>query len=334
MQAFVTGSTGMVGHNLVRLLVAQGHRVRALVRSEEKAQRLLGDLDIEFVVGDMEDVAGFAEHLAGCDGLFHTAAYFREYFGRGDHWAKLQQINVDGTIDLLTAAEAQGVQKAIYVSSSGVIGAHPGTNVGDETSAPGAFSMENLYFRSKVLAEERIAQWLQTHTMPVVLILPVAILGPADAAPTRSGQLVVDFLNGKLPAVPPGGFTLVDARDVADALLAAVECGASGERYIIHNRYHSIADILDAAADAAGKPCAGIRLTPWMGMLYARTSEFLGRVTNTEPQATVSAMRTLLDGLRIESDKAQKALGITPRPLDDTMQATVQWFREHGYIEG
>ena len=78
MHAFVTGSTGLLGNNLVRQLVAQGHRVTGLIRSEAKARDLLGDLDVAFVRGDMRDVAGFADALRGCDALFHTAAYFRE----------------------------------------------------------------------------------------------------------------------------------------------------------------------------------------------------------------------------------------------------------------
>jgi dihydroflavonol-4-reductase len=105
MKAFVTGATGLLGNNLVRELLGRGYEVKALVRSREKAEKLFGDLAIEYVVGDMEDVPAFAAELAGSDVLFHTAAYFREYYQPGeDHWGKLKRINIDGTVEILNAA--------------------------------------------------------------------------------------------------------------------------------------------------------------------------------------------------------------------------------------
>src|SRR5918994_6485261 len=114
MKAFVTGATGLLGNNLVRALRAEGHDVRALVRSDTKARQLLGDTGAELVLGDMEDVPGFAETLAGCDVVFHTAAYFREYYASGDHWPKLKAINVHGTLALAEAAHTRGVRRLIH----------------------------------------------------------------------------------------------------------------------------------------------------------------------------------------------------------------------------
>ncbi len=115
MQAFVTGSTGLLGNNLVQLLVEQGYKVKALVRSKTKAAKLFGDLDVSLVEGDMLDIDSFASELVGCNVLFHTAAYFREYYQPGNHWEMLENINVKGTIKLLTAAEKQGIKKVIYL---------------------------------------------------------------------------------------------------------------------------------------------------------------------------------------------------------------------------
>ncbi len=125
MRAFVTGSTGLLGNHLVRLLVAQGHHVKALARSREKAAKLFGDLAITIVQGDLLDVSRFAPELAGCECLFHTAAYFREYFQTGGHWDLLEQTNITGTIALLHEAERRGMRKVIYVSTVGVISATP-----------------------------------------------------------------------------------------------------------------------------------------------------------------------------------------------------------------
>src|SRR5260370_38939219 len=116
MEVFVTGAPGLLGSNLVRALRAEGLWVRALVRSTEKAQRQLGDTGAELVVGDMENVPGFVGALDGVEVLFHTAAYFREYYAAGDHWPKLEAINIRGTLALAEAARARGVKRLIDTS--------------------------------------------------------------------------------------------------------------------------------------------------------------------------------------------------------------------------
>ncbi len=332
MKAFVTGSTGLLGNNVVRHLVAQGHSVKALARSSEKTRKLFGDLDVEVVVGDMEDIPGFEAAMAGCDVVFHTAAYFREYYGTGDHWHKLEAINVQGTVNLLDAAEAAGVGKVIYVSSSGVIGATPTGEPGDETTPPDENTLRNLYFRSKVLAEERITDWLKTHHLPVVLILPAAIFGPGDAAPTTIGQLIVDFLHGELPIIPPGGLGVIDARDVAQSMLAAVDKGRSGERYIIRNRYASIKEILNIIAKISGQPMPRIRPSYPVMLAFAQLSEWGARLTGNDPLITVGEVHTLNSQPERLSDKARQELEFAPRPVEDTLRDEVMWFVENGYI--
>src|SRR5262245_344899 len=150
MRAFVTGSTGLLGNNLVRLLSEQGYEVTALVRSRAKAARLLVGLNVALVEGDMRDVAAFSPALHGCDGVFHTAAYAREYYQPGDHWTELSAINVQGTLALLAEAERRGVTKLISTSSNGVIGARPSGAPSDERDPPDARAQENLYVKSKL----------------------------------------------------------------------------------------------------------------------------------------------------------------------------------------
>src|SRR5262249_15265137 len=159
----------------------------------------------------------------------HTAAFFREYYTPGDHWKTLERLNVTGTIELLEAAERAGVRKAIHTSSSGVIGPNPNGGPGDETCPPGEISQQNLYFRSKVVAEQEIATFLQRSKLDVSLALPGWMFGPRDAAPTHSGRMVVDFCKRKLPGIVPGGATVADARDVADGMIRAAERGGRGE---------------------------------------------------------------------------------------------------------
>jgi dihydroflavonol-4-reductase len=256
MRTFVTGSTGLLGNNLVRTLLASGHEVLALARSKEKAARELGDTDANVVIGDMTDVSAFAGALSGVDVLFHTAAYFREYYGPGDHAAQIDRINVEATMELARAAHTRGVRKMIHTSSSILIGLKPDGSPGDETTEPSPIVAHNLYFLSKRKAEALLRDYSRETGLFIAFVLPAWMWGPHDAAPTPSGQLVHDALLHKLPpAVPPGGGSVVDARDVAAAMLRIAEIGRSGERYIASGMFvqlHEIVTLLAALTGARG----------------------------------------------------------------------------------
>jgi dihydroflavonol-4-reductase len=317
----------LLGSNLIGLLIEQGHEVTALVRSRRKAAQVLGDQPVTLVEGDMGNVDAWASALAGCDTLFHTAAYFREYYAPGDHWATLKAINIDATLQLFTAAEAHGVAKTIYVSSSGVIGPNPGGGPSDETTPPGSGAMENLYFRSKVLGEQAIAQFLETHALDVVLILPGWIFGPGDGAPTTSGQIVLDLLDRKLPAIPPGGSAIVDVRDVAQAMVNAVTRGRRGERYIVSGRYASLADVARTVERVADVPAPKLRLPYSVALTYAWVAQTYALLTSTPTVVTVNGIRSMHDHIDLSWAKAERELGATFRPLENTLRDEVAWFR-------
>lgn len=326
MRAFVTGGTGLLGSNLIRLLLDQGHYVTALVRSQRKAAQVLGDLPLTLVEGDMENVDCWAATLTGSDVLFHTAAYFREYYAPDGHWSTLKAINIDATLQLFAAAEAHGVVKTIYVSSGGVIGPNPAGGPSDETSLPGKGAMENLYFRSKVLGEQAIARFLETHALDIVLILPGWIFGPGDGAPTTSGQVVLDLLGRKLPAIPPGGSAIVDVRDVAQAMISAVTRGRCGERYIVSGPYASLADVAQTVERVAGVQAPKLRLPYAVALTYAWVAQTYARLTGTSTLVTVNGVRSMQERINLSSTKAERELGATFRPLEDTLRDEVAWF--------
>jgi dihydroflavonol-4-reductase len=336
MNALVTGGTGMLGHNLVRQLLEAGWHVKALVRSKQKAHKLLGGLNLEIVEGDMERVAEFTAALEDVTAVFHTAAYFREYGGRNaDEWATLKRINIDGTLQLLEAAERAGVQSFVNTSSSGTIGVKPGNRPGDETTPPDAKQLRNLYFQSKVDSDAAISHWLETtRQMKVVTIKPGWMFGPRDAAPTAAGGLVLQFLNRELPGIMDGGGSVTDPRDVAAAMLNAVERGRHDESYAVAGRYASLEEIMLTLERVSGVPSPRAKLPQWLLEMLSRADEFRARVTNTPVRLPLVGIQTLHLKRGVDSSKAQRELGASFRPLEDTLRDTVQWFREHGYVNG
>src|SRR6185295_10819030 len=135
----------------------------------------------------------------------------------------------------------RGVRRLVHTSSSGAVGATGNGSEADEDTPPGELQRTNLYFRSKVDGDAAIGAWRAARGLEVVEILPGWMWGPGDAGPTAAGQLVMDFLGRQIPAVPDGGTSVVDARDVAEAMLAAAERGRAGERYIVAGAYCEVA---------------------------------------------------------------------------------------------
>jgi len=327
MKVFVTGSTGLLDNNLVRLLEQRGFDVVGLVRSEEKAKRSLGDLKATFVKGDLRDVAGFGAAMDGCAAVFHTAAYFREYYQPGDHAQALDDINIKGTLTLMDEADRRGVRRFIHTSSSGTIGTKPDGSPGDEDTPPGPVQLANLYFRSKVEGDAKIRARKGKNGMEVVEILPGWMWGPGDAAPTAAGRMAQDFLARNIPGIVKGGTCMVDARDVGAAMVTALEKGRAGEKYIVAGTFHSLEDVLQGLEKASGVPAPKMRLPHPVVMTFAFIQELIGRLTGREVLVTREGVRAMHGNHRVTSAKAERELTATFMPLEETLKDVVGWYR-------
>lgn len=329
MRVFVTGATGLLGNNLVRALRAQGHEVAALVRSKTKADMLLAGTGATVVVGDMRDVNGFAHTLAGVDAVAHTAAYFREYYAPGDHASALEDINIEGTLALLLAADAHGIRRFVHTSSSGTVGKPASGSQANEDTPVSAAQLTNLYFKSKVDGDHRIGAFVPKSGMTIATVLPGWMFGPGDAGPTSAGKLIMDCIAGKLPGVPPGGTCIVDARDVASAMVAMLERDVHGERFLVAGRYHTLREVLDAARHAAGQKPLTFSFPAWLAISLAHASEAWARLTHSAPMIPLEGVRIMLEDFRASSAKAERELGVRFRPLEETLRDVVRWYDAH-----
>jgi len=333
MRAFVTGSTGLLGNSLVRTLLQAGHEVWSLARSTERARRELGDTAARIVVGDVRNVAEFAYDLKGVDIVFHTAAYFREYYNAGDHSNAIELTNIRGTLELAEAAHAMGVGKLIYTSSAGIIGLQPDGSPGDEQTPPWLGTTKNLYLKSKVRAEQLLREFSRGKRFFIASALPSWMWGPHDVGPTPSGRLVFDAIAHKLPPMlPPGGSSVVDARDVAAGMLRIAEIGRSGERYILSSGFAELADIIANLAVLTGRQPPKRHIPFAAAVALATAAETWSRIKGTTSPMSVEAIRLMNARLRVTSAKAEKELGVTFRPFTATLADTVSWAmtRVHG----
>ena len=333
--AFVTGATGLLGNNLVRELLADGWRVRALVRSPEKAARQFAGLGVEIVQGDMLNVPGFAEALAGVDVIFHTAAYFRDSYKGGSHWPALKAANVDGTRALLAAAHGAGVRRFIHVSSIAVLDGAPGALI-DETMLRQERDADD-YYRSKILSDREVLAFLDAHPdFWAAMVLPGWMHGPGDIGPTSAGQTVLDVAEGRLPGVPPGSFSVVDARDVARATVLVNARGRRGERYLAAGRHMTMAELIPLIGAATGARAPTRRIPRALFYLIAAGNEVYARLTGKPVLLSWAMARTVAreaDRSRYDPGKSARELGLTFRPVAETLADAVAWFRASGALQ-
>src|SRR3954447_13890515 len=316
--ALVTGASGFLGWHVARVLVERGHTVRALVRPGSKA----AGLDVEEVTGDLRDAASVERAAAGCGTVFHVAADYRL-------WAKdpsdLYRSNVDGTRNVLTAARMAGVERVVYTSTVGCIGI-PHDGVGDETTPVSLADMAGDYKRSKFLAEQVVMEFARDG-FPVVIVNPTAPIGDHDVKPTPTGKIVVDFLNGDMPAFIDTGLNVVDVRDTAEGHLLACERGRAGERYILGAENLTLAQILQKLAGITGRKAPTTRLPYAVAYCAGACSTAWAGLTGTPPRVPLDAVRMARKKMWVTHEKAHRELGFNPGPAETALRRAVDWFR-------
>ncbi|WLI44110.1 SDR family oxidoreductase [Pseudomonas beijingensis] len=333
--AFVTGATGLLGNNVVRALLKRNIKVKALVRSAEKAKKQFGGLPVEWIEGDMLNVDAFSHALQGCDALFHTAAYFRDSYKGGKHWQKLYDTNVTGTERLLQAAYAAGIRRAVHTSSIAVLKGNK-DQVIDETMSRSEQEADD-YYLSKILSEQKVQQFLAQHPdMFIAMVLPGWMFGPGDIGPTSSGQFLLDFVGQKLPGVLPGSFSVVDARDVAEHQIAAITRGRSGERYLAAGNHMDMKSIFQALASVSGVKAPERKVPLLMLRIIALIYEGYYRITKKPvliSTSTVKLMAQEQGRTHFSHKKSSRELECQFRPVAETLTDTLDWYRNNNYTD-
>lgn len=317
----VTGASGFIGWHVARVLLERGHRVRALVRASSR----VAELDVERVEGDLRDASSLERAVQGCGLVFHVAADYRLWVRRPQ---EMYESNVEGTRSLIAAAERAGVERFVYTSTVGCIGVPKG-GIGDESQTVSLEEMSGPYKRSKFMAEQ-VAMEAARSGFPMVIVNPTAPVGDHDAKPTPTGKIIVDFLNGNLPAYIETGLNLVDVRDVAEGHVLACERGQVGHRYILGAENLTLGKILAKLAAITGKPAPTTKLPYAVAYAAGVVTTAWAQVSGKPPLAPLDAVKMARKKMFVSGERARVELGFKPGPVEYALQRAVDWSRANG----
>ncbi len=326
MQIFVTGGTGFVGANLVRLLLQEGYQVRVLVRATSRLDSLQG-LDVDCVEGDLMD-PDLARSLRGCQALFHVAAHYSLWQSARP---QLYRCNVEGTRNVLSAARQAGVDRTVYTSSVAAIGVNPNADQTDETYQSSPEQLIGHYKRSKYWAEQEAIRAVQAG-QDIVIVNPTSPLGAWDSKPTPTGDIVLRFLRGQMPAYVNTGLNFVDVRDVAWGHLLALQQGKTGDRYILGHQNLTLRDLLQKLAAITGMSAPRYQIPAWLPLAIAWVDETLLAPLGKSPSVPLDGVRMATQRMYYDASKAIRTLGMPQTPIDSALQEAVDWFVQQGYV--
>lgn len=318
MKYFLTGATGFIGGALCRQLLADDHQVVALVRDQETA-RDLAALGVELCRGDVRDEASMRPGMAGVDGVFHVAAWYR--VGVRDT-SEAESINVHGTRKVMELVRELEIPRVVYTSSVAIYSDTEGRLVKETERpwAPPASAYEDTKRRAHVEVERMVATGL-----PAVTVMPGMAYGPGDRGPVADSM--VQWLRGKLPMLPRDtAYCWTHVEDVARGHILAMERGKVGESYFLTGPRHTLIEVFELAARIVGRDAPGVHVPPGLLRGLARVLTPVSRHVPLPNQYHPETFRSVA-GVTATGDnhKAREQLGFDPRSLADGYPEYVQW---------
>jgi dihydroflavonol-4-reductase len=328
MKVLVTGATGFIGFHVAKLLAEKGFHVQALVRNENDATALK-DLGVAPVKGDIRDFDACRHALKDCQHLYHVAADYRLWVPDP---AVMYAINVQGTKNIMRAALMHSIEKVVYTSTVGVLAARADGAPSNEESSADFRDMVGHYKKSKFLAEEEVRHCIE-QGLPAIIVNPSTPIGPFDRKPTPTGKIIVDFVNGKIPAYLDTGLNFVDVEDVAAGHVFAAQQGRIGQRYILGNRNITLKEFFRILARMTGKKAPAVRLPYLPILMAAHVNEALSTwITGKQPVIPLTGVKMARKYMFFDCTKAIKELHLPQNPVEGAIEKALRWFEHNDYI--
>lgn len=327
MKVLITGATGFIGRHVAQRFLDAGYQVRVLVRDPSNIPLPVSRLEV--VTGDIRDPQAVALSVQGCQRVVHTAALYT-------FWEPLPQVlydvNVGGTRNIMQSSTEAGVERIVYTSTVSTVRFFSNGTLGTEAHDPLPKELAGHYKRSKYLAEIEVRRWA-ARGLPVVIVNPTAPVGPGDARPTPTGQTILDFLRGRLPAYIHTGLNLVDVADVAEGHLLAMEKGQISQRYILGNRNVTLKQLLEMLAQLTGKKAPRLRVPRWLALAAAYADNLVeGQILCREPRIPLEGVKLAKVPMWVDCSKALQELGLPQSPAERALEQSVRWYHDSGYV--
>jgi dihydroflavonol-4-reductase len=319
MKCFVTGGTGFVGANLIRLLLQQGYEVKALVRHHSSLDNLQS-LDVEIVTGDLNS-SDLSQLMSGCQVLFHVAAQYSLWQGDRD---LLYRSNVLGTRNILKCARQAGIERTVYTSSVAAIGVKQ-DGIADETYQSPVDQLVGDYKKSKYYAEQEAVQAVQ-QGQDIVIVNPSTPIGAFDLKPTPTGEIIVRFLQRQMPFYLDTGLNLIDVQDVAQGHILALTKGQTGDRYILGNQNLTFKQLLGKLEQITGLPAPKYTIPYWVPYSVAWLEENVLAKFGRQPTVALDGVRMSQQKMFYDPSKAVRELGLPQSDINLALTEAVNWF--------
>ena len=333
MLVFLTGGTGFVGSHTVAALTRRGHRVRLLVRNEDRVATALAPHGVpasaieSVVVGNATDRTVGERALSGGDAVVHAASVYSLDVAAA---TKIHRVNAPAANAVLHAAVAANIDPIVYVSSyvtylgAGRSSIHPDDPVG---TPKGAYALSKA-------AGERIARALQEQGAPITSIYPGTVWGPHDPRGkwSDSQRTAYLLLRGRTPFALPGGFPVVDVRTIASAIAASVEPGRGPRRYLLGGHYVTWQELTAMARDITGRRIVQIPTPLAMAKATGRTCDALRRVLPARPPFGYEGPWYLEVSPRTDDSRALSELGLVHPAARQTISDQIDWMVTTGLL--
>jgi dihydroflavonol-4-reductase len=323
MNVFITGGHGFIGSVVVRKLLTAGHAVRCLVRPTSNTARIDG-LAVERVTGDVHDAGVVRNGLEGCQAAIHLAG--------PSAWSEIndpdmQRIAARGLAHVLDAARAAGSARVVFASSVVAVGAADTPTVLDEAAPYTLDATKALGHSHQKHRGEAACRQAAADGQDVVIVNPAEVYGPNDTELVTAGNLV-DFARGNPVLVCRGGTSVVHVEDVADGIVAALERGRTGERYILGGENVTLRQLAELVLAALGRRRTVVTIPNPLLRAITHAATRLRISLPFNPDVVPYATRYWY----VDSSKARRELGVSFRPARETIQSTVAWLQQAGHI--
>jgi dihydroflavonol-4-reductase len=317
----VTGATGHIGNVLVRQLLARGEKVRAIIPGQEDLSSLQG-LEVEIIRGDVRDYDSLLKGIQGASTVYHLAGIISILPGKGKI---LEEVNVQGTRNMVNACLASGSPRLVYTSSIHALKEPRQGLVITESQPFDPVAVLGDYAKSKARASLEVLKGIE-QGLDALIVCPTGVIGPYDFKDSEMGHLIRTFLQRKLPAGVNGAYDFVDVRDVATGMILAAARGKKGEVYILSGEHITIKNLFSSLEKISGTPAPRMIVPCWLARIAGVISTPIVLQRKNKPLFTAYSIDVLRSNSAVNSSKAKNSLGFAARPLIDSLRDTVKWF--------